>query len=226
MFSFASQQRSIPLGVRFAAAAFLLVWTPVYWHYWGPTNLLFLCDAAVLLGCLGLAIQSPLLISSQALAICFVSSFWTFDIVWHSLFGYSPIGGTDYMFDRNYPLWLRLISLYHLLLPLILLWAMSRVGYDRRAFRFQSAIAAIALLCSRASDPTLNINFAFSAPFFHHQLSSAPVHLALTFLAIVLVLYLPVHILFRKLFAPPFYSWEETEVECPAPAPGKSESKC
>lgn len=226
MFPFASQQRSIPIGVRLAAAVFLFVWVPVYWHYWGPTNVFFLCDLAVLLGCIGLAIQSALLISSQALAISFVSLFWIFDVGWHLLFGTSFIGGTDYMFDQNYPLWLRLISLYHLILPVILVWAISRLGYDRRAFRFECILAAIAILCSRASDPSLNINFAYSAPIFHRQLGSASVHLVLTFLATALVLYAPVHYLFRRLFAPPLYAWAQSEEECSATEPRKSESKC
>jgi hypothetical protein len=226
MFSFASRQRLIPVGVRLAAAAFLLVWAPIYWHYWGPTNILFLCDIAVLLGCIGLALQSPLLISSQALAISFVSLFWIFDVSWHLLFGGSVIGGTDYMFDRNYPLWLRLISLYHVVLPLILLWATSRIGYDRRAFRLECGIAAVAILCSRAVEPSLNINFAYTAPILHRQVGSAPVHLVLTFLGTVLILYAPVHFLFRRLFAPPSYAWKQTQMDCAAPEPRKSKPNC
>lgn len=226
MFSFASQQRSIPAGVRLAAVAFLLVWAPVYWHFWGPTNLLFLCDIAVLLGCIGLALQSPLLISSQSLAIGFVSIFWIFDVAWHLFFGGGVIGGTDYMFDQNYPLWVRLISLYHVVLPLILLWATNRIGYDRRAFRLECSIAAIAILCSRAAQPALNINFAFSAPVLHRQIGSTSVHLVLTFLGTIVILYAPAHFLMRRLFAPPFYGWEQSEMECAAPEPRKSESNC
>jgi hypothetical protein len=201
MISSASPPQAIPAGVRIAAGVFFLAWAPTYWHFWGPTNVLFLCDIAVILSSVGFVIQSPLLLSSQAVSLTVVSLFWTLDVCWHLLFGRNLIGGTDYMFDERYPLWLRLISLYHIVLPVLLIWALSRRGYDRRGFRLQCAIAAIAVLGARGANSGLNINFAFVAPFFHRQLGPAPVHLTLTFLAIATFLYLPPHLIFRKVFS-------------------------
>lgn len=202
MFPFGSEQRALPAGVRVAAAGFLLFWLPVYWHYWGLDNFLFLCDLALLLGCLGLVLQSALLVSSQTLSITFISAFWTADAGWHVVTGHNLFGATDYMFDPQYPMWLRLISLFHLVLPLVLLWALDRTGYDRRALRFQSILALAAILASRTAKASLNINFAYRNPFSHRQIGPAPVHLAVTFLAVALGLYFPAHVILRKLFAP------------------------
>ncbi|HTV58599.1 MAG TPA: hypothetical protein VMJ93_06980 [Verrucomicrobiae bacterium] len=185
-----------------AAAGFLLFWAPVYWHYWGLDNFLFLCDLALMFGCLGLVLQSPLLISSQTLSILLISVFWIVDAGWHVVSGHNLFGATDYMFDSQYPLWLRLISLFHLVLPLVLLWALDRTGYDRRAFRFQALVALAAILASRTAKASLNINFAYTNPFSHRQIGTAPVHLTVTFLAVAFGLYLPAHIGLRKLFAP------------------------
>ena len=48
--------------------------------------------------------------------------------------GYSLTGMTDYMFEVKYPLFTRGLSLFHFWLPLVLLWIVARLGYDRRAF--------------------------------------------------------------------------------------------
>ncbi|HUO35163.1 MAG TPA: hypothetical protein VMU43_09230 [Candidatus Acidoferrum sp.] len=203
MLPFASHQRALPVATRVVAILFLLLWAPIYWHFWGPANFIFLCDIAVILGCLGLASGNPLLISSQAVSILPTSAFWTLDVVWHILFGGHIFSGAEYMFDPQYPLWLRLISLFHIALPLALLWALGRTGYDRRAFQLQCVVAILALLAARAAAPARNINFAFRDPFWNRQLGPAPLHLALIFLATALVLYLPVHLVLQKLLAPP-----------------------
>jgi len=203
MFAFANHQRVIPPAVRFLAGLFLLLWIPIYWRAWGFENFFFLCDIALFLGCIGLVIESPLLISSQAISILITSFFWIIDAGWRLIFGHTLLGVTDYMFDAKHPLWLRLISLFHLVLPLVLLWALNRIGYDRRAFRFQCGVAIFALLAARASGSSQNINYAYRDPIFRRQLGPVPVHLALIFLAVAVVFYLPPHLLLRKCFAPP-----------------------
>lgn len=52
------------------------------------------------------------------------------------------LGGTEYMFDSGLPLPLRLLSCFHLVTPPRLLWAVYRLGYDRRALRLQVALTA------------------------------------------------------------------------------------
>ena len=213
MFTFASHQRPLPLASRVLAALFLLLWFPIYWRTWGPQNFFYLCDVALILGCLGLAFRNVLLISSSALSISLISLFWTLDVLSHVLFGRTLFGGTDYMFDPQYPLWLRLISLFHVVLPIVLFWALTRTGYDRRSFRFQCLVAAVALLASRACGPAYNLNYAFTNPFTRRPIGPAPIHLAVTFLAIALILFLPVHMALRKSFAPPMLN------ASPAPSP-------
>lgn len=42
--------RRVPLGVRLAYTAFVAVLVPYYWHAYGPTNFLYYCDLALLMG--------------------------------------------------------------------------------------------------------------------------------------------------------------------------------
>src|SRR5258708_30138926 len=115
---------------------------PAYIRFWGWANLLHLCDIAVILGCAGLWWGSSLLISSQAVNSLVAGVFWSVDIGWRLATGRFLVGGTEYMWDARVPIWARLFSCFHIGLPLALLWAMRKTGYDRRALALQAAIAA------------------------------------------------------------------------------------
>ena len=127
---------------------------------------------------------------------------WTLDVAARLIFGRHLIGGTEYLFDGSTPFWARLLSLFHIVLPFILLWALSRLGYDRRGCKLQSAILLPVLIASRFVTPDQNLNFAVNDPFLHRSYGPAPAHLAITFLFLVLVVYLPTHLLFLRLFSP------------------------
>ena len=177
-------------GVRWAAAAWLAVWAPAYWMYYGPLVFLNLCDIAVILTCVGLWRGSALLLSSQALSSLVIDFAWVLDLAWRAATGRHLIGGTEYMWDPAYPAWLRALSLFHVLLPAALLWALARVGYDRRALALQSALALAILFVSRATAPELNVNFAFRDPIFGRAWGPAPAHVLAIFGGLVAVYWL------------------------------------
>ena len=192
----------IPDWLRWAALIWLLIWFPAYWRTWGAANFLQLCDLAVILTSIGLWRNSALLISSQAISSLLIDLVWALDAGWRFFLGRHLIGGTEYLFDRHYPAWVRLLSLFHVLLPLLLLWALGRIGYHRRGFRLQCAIAFLSLLACRFTSPQKNMNFAFRDPFLHRPWGPPPIHLAISFLVLAIAVYLPTHLLLRKLFAP------------------------
>jgi hypothetical protein len=193
-------RQEIPNWFRCLALLFLGVWFVAYWHAWGPANFLHLCDIAEILTCVGLWTNSALLVSSQAVSSVLIDIVWTLDAAARLLFGRHLIGGTEYLFDGSTPLWARLLSLFHIILPFILLWSLARLGYDRRAWKLQSAILLPVLIASRFVTPDQNLNFAVKDPFLHRSYGPAPAHLAITFLFLVFVVYLPTHLLFLRLF--------------------------
>jgi len=97
------------------------------------------------------------------------------------------IGGTEYLFDAKYPIWLRVLSLFHLLLPVALIFALRRTGYDRRGWLLQCGIAAAVVPLSRLAGSANNYNFAFRDPVWHRALGPAPIHLATIFAALVVM---------------------------------------
>lgn len=195
--------KSIPNWLRWSALVWLVLWTAVYWRSWGAANFLHLCDITVVVSCVGLWSNSALLISSQAVGSLLVDAVWALDVGWRLLLGRHLIGGTEYLFDPRYPLWVRLLTLFHLVTPPLLLWAVHRLGYDRRGLALQSAIALAAFAAARLTSPALNINFAFSDPFFHRAWGPPAVHVAASALALIGVAYVPTHLCLKHFFAPP-----------------------
>ena len=191
-----------PRWVRWASLLWLAVWIPSYAIYWGWTNFLHLCDVAVLVTCVGLACNNALLLSSQAVSSLVADLLWCLDAGWRCFAGRHLLGGTEYMWDERFPLWVRLLSLFHFVLPLLLLAALRRTGYDHRALGLQSWIAATLLLVSRFLGPGRNLNYAFADPVFHRAFGPAPVHVALMFIALVGIIYWPTHRLLTRAFPP------------------------
>jgi hypothetical protein len=186
--------------LRWVALLWMVVWLPAYMRVWGWANLLHLCDVAVILGCAGLWWGSSLLISSQAVSILIPGIVWGVDVGWRLFTGRILLGGTVYMWDMRAPIWARLLSTFHLGLPLALLWAMRKVGYDHRALALQSSIAAVLILAARFLPPALNVNYAYQDPMLHRSWGPAPLHLGAIFVGTVLVLYWPVHLFLGWLF--------------------------
>ena len=186
--------------LRWVSLIWTVVWLPAYIRYWGWANLVHLCDVAVILGCAGLWLGSSLLISSQAVSTLAAGVFWSMDIGLRLLTGRFLVGGTEYMWDARVPIWARLLSSFHIALPLALLWAMRTIGYDRRALALQAAIAAGLFIVSRFLPPALNMNYVYQDPLFHRAWGPAPLHLAVIFAGAVVLLYWPTHLLLSWLF--------------------------
>jgi hypothetical protein len=66
----------------------------------------------------------------------------------------------------QYPLFARLLSLYHVVLPVTLVWALRRVGYDRRGYALQCLIAILGVVLGRLFPPAMNLNGAYADPVF------------------------------------------------------------
>jgi len=186
--------------VRWVALIWVLVWLPLYTWSWGWRNMLHLCDVSVVIGCLGLWFRSSLLVSSQALLSPLVGVLWILDVGWRIVTGHNLIGGTEYMLDTHYALWLRLLSCYHIVLPIVLLWALLVLGYDRRALPLETAITALVLIFSRFLPPALNMNYAFQDPLLHRAWGPAPSHLVVILSGAIAIFLWPTHLVFLRIF--------------------------
>jgi hypothetical protein len=188
--------------MRWMAMAWLLVWGVSYAWVWGWANFLHLCDLAVILTCLGVWRGSSLLISTQAVSSIVPALFWDVDFTWRLFTGQHLFGGTEYMWDSRFPLAVRLLSLFHVVWPVLLIWALGTVKYDPRALGWQAVFAVVVLVVSRGVLPEANLNFAWRDPFLHRALGPVWLHLLITASALVVFVYWPTHWFLGRLFPP------------------------
>ncbi|MGH9561992.1 MAG: hypothetical protein ACRD3S_11110 [Terracidiphilus sp.] len=197
-------RQTFPAWVRWGALVWLAFWIPVYWRAWGAANFVHLCDIAVILTCVGLWTNNALLISSQAVSALIVDAMWALDAIDGVFFRRHIFGGTEYLFDPSHAQWVRLVSLYHVAMIALLLWAVRRAGYDRRGWALQAWIVAAAFVAARFTPAAQNINFAYRMPVMNRPLGPAPLHVAVSILFMIFVVYWPTHWALRKIFpAPP-----------------------
>lgn len=211
--STATERARLPLWLKLAYSAFMAVLVPVYWHHYGPTNFLYFCDVALFLTLVGLWREDRLLLSLPAVGIVLPQLVWCADLGFE-LAGARLTGMTGYMFDEELPLYLRGLSLFHGWLPWLLLFAMARVGYDRRALKGWSALAAGLCLVSfgflppagaELADPAMprNVNYVFGLDDGKPQTWLPPaVYLAAWISALAALVYLPTHWMLKRLFSP------------------------
>ena len=181
----------------------MVVWAPSYAATWGWRNFFALCDVAVVLTCVGLWRNNLRLVSSQALVALSAGALWSADVGSRLATGKHLFGGTEYMWNPEVPFPIRLLSLFHLGLPVMLVLLLRRTGYDRRALGLQAGITAGLLVVSRAIGASKNLNYAFRDPLWHRQLGPAPLHLAAIFAGTVVLVYGPIHLALCRLLPPP-----------------------
>jgi hypothetical protein len=180
--------------LRWIALLWMLTWLPLNVRVWGWENMMHVCDIGVILACIGLWTGNAILISSQAVGALPAGVLWCLDVCWRLVTGHHLVGGTEYMWDTAYPLGVRLQSTFHFVLPLVLLWAIRKLGYERRALGFQAVVAGGVLIFSRFLPPVLNMNYAYQDPLFHRVWGPVPVHLAVILAGMVGLLYWPTHL--------------------------------
>ena len=182
-------------------ALWLLVYLPAYQSAYGTRNFLFLCNIGVILTAVALIARNRLLLSSQAVAAPIIALVWALDVGWKLATGDFLFGGVAYMWDTGYPLFARLLSLYHVAWPLLLWYVLRRIGYDPRGWPLQAGIVALALAAGRLLAPAAeNINFAWIDPFFGRQFGPAALHLAFCWALLSGVAYGATHWLLRRTF--------------------------
>ena len=204
----------IPVPVKIVYTAFVAVLVPYYWVTYTPWNFLYFCDVALLLTLVAIWTEHALLVSMSSVGILLPQTLWLLDFLLRAVAGVHLTGMTAYMFDPALPLFVRGLSTFHGWLPFLLVYLLSRVGYDRRAYRVQAILAvALLLVCfyvapkpppsTEFPSHAVNINYVYGMDDKRPQTFMAPeLWLLLMMVVNVVVLYLPTHVILEKIYPP------------------------
>lgn len=187
---------AFPLWLRLAATAFAAAFIAVHASYGNLINFLWLSDVAMFGAVAALWLRGRLLASMMLLACALPDGVgWSLDFILGLVAGVHPLNATTYMFDPRVPLVVRGLSLFHLILPAMLVFMVRRLRYDRRALAAQTALTLLLFGASRAlGDPARNINWVFG-PGKPQTLVPGWLYLAALVTVFPLLCYLPTHLI-------------------------------
>ncbi len=182
----------VPLWLKIGWTVWIVVWAPLYWKQYGLQNFLYFCDLGNFFILAALWLESRLIFSWQATGLLLFQSLYIVDLAGALLSGRHLIGGTEFMFDANVPLFLRLLSLFHVVTPPLLVWAIWRLGYDRQGWKWQTWMTFVVVPINFFWRPQFNINWARGILREQHAVPGL-LYLAAYLVVVPLAVYWPTH---------------------------------
>lgn len=186
----------LSVWIKLPYTLFVGLLVPVYWLERGPANFLWASDIALLAMVPALWCEQRLVASMMAVGVLIPEIVWSVDFLVRLLTGADVVGfdATGYMFDAQLSLRFRALSLFHVLLPALLVWTVHRLGYDRRALLGQTLLAwAVLPACYAFTDPARNINWVFGFGDPPQTFLPGFWHVAFLMVTVPVLVYWPTH---------------------------------
>jgi hypothetical protein len=193
----------IPLWLKIAYTLFLCVLVPAYWRKAdaGALNFLWFSDIALLATGAALWLESRLLASAMAVGVLAPELFWNAGFFFRLVTRRKLTNLTEYMFDSRRPRFMRALSLFHVVLPPLLLWLIAHLGYDGRALIAMTLLSSIVLPVTYATTkPEHNINWVHAWGGKDRFGLSRRMYLAVVMIAYPLAVFVPTHFVLRAIF--------------------------
>lgn len=185
------------------AGTFCLVWWSCIAFYWissgEPFHLLWLCDLTLLITGIGFFLKNSLLISSQVIGTLLVQLSWNLDFWLRLITGSKVFGFTEYMFSPAQPMQVRILSVFHIFLPVFLIYAIIRLGYDLRGWRWQAYLTAGVYMLSFLTTNTKQDTNWVLGPFWKVQNAVPALLWLIMWLMLTIVLYWIFHLFLKNI---------------------------
>ena len=201
-----SNEPGLPLWLKIAWTVLTIATFSAYLRYYSfPHSCLWFSSLALLLTCVGLWLEHPLLLSMQAVSVAFLELVYTIDFFVRLTTGVFLTGLSVYFFQaEDSPAWVRAFSLFHIPLPFVLLWLLWKLGYDRRAVVAQTVFAWVLLpACYLFTDPADNVNWVFGPNEHRWEWMPSWGWVLLLMVVFPVLIYLPSHWVFQRIFPQP-----------------------
>ena len=179
---------------------FVAIQVPIYLKNYGLGNFLWLSDIGLFLTVIALWLNSQLIMST-AMGLFPVEMVWVVDYFYRIIIRRPLLHVTDYMFDHKYSLFLRIISLFHLVIPAIWVGYCYTYGYDSNAIWYQCVLIWIILpLCYFFTNPDDNVNWVFVPRVNQWHWIPAYVWLIILMIGFPLLIFFPFDQLYKLIF--------------------------
>jgi hypothetical protein len=191
----------IPFWLKIAYTVFVLILVPVYWKKWGPANFLWFSDIALFVMLAAIWLESSLLASMMGIGILIPEISWNVSYFGRLLTGKKIFSLSDYMFDSSKPVFLRALSLFHVILPPLILWMIYKLGFREDALLYQLILGWFVLLFTYFfTDPKENINWVFGTGAKPQTKFNPKLYLLMLMIGFLIVFYIPTYFLLRLIF--------------------------
>jgi hypothetical protein len=184
----------VPLWLKIGWTIWVMIWAPVYLKHYGAQNFLYFCDLGNVLVTVGLWAESALIFSWQATGLLLFQTLYVLDLAGALVSGRHWLGGTEFMFDQGVPLLVRLLSLFHVVMPPLLLWAICKLGYDTRGWKLQTLTTCVVVPINYFWRPQYDVNFARGLFFSEQHRVPGLLYLAAYLIMVPLLVYFPTHL--------------------------------
>ncbi|MBW7468820.1 hypothetical protein ABID22_003509 [Pontibacter aydingkolensis] len=192
---------AVPLWLKLAYTLFVMVLVPVYWVKYKPANFLWFSDIALFSVGIALWTESRMMVSMVAVGVLALELFWNVDYLGSLMLRKPLFGLSDYMFDSTKSFFLRGLSLFHVVLPAIVIWLLLNWGYDTRAIYYQTLLIWIVLpIVYLFTDPKENINWVFGPGSKPQNKIPRVLYFWIMMVFFPLVVFLPSHFMLKWLF--------------------------
>jgi hypothetical protein len=128
----------IPLWIKLLWTAGVIAWVPVYWRQYGPQNFLFFCDLGNVLITFSSVAGKPADIFMAGKQSAVFPGFIPRPRSAGALSGQHSLAERNICSIHSFRCSMRLLSLFHVVTPPLLLWAIWRLGYDQRGWKYQT----------------------------------------------------------------------------------------
>jgi hypothetical protein len=191
----------IALELKIAYTVMVVAVLVPYWFRYGWRNYLWFSDVALILLVPALWLESAWVASTVAVGTLALELFWNVSFAGR-LFGPRwSTGLTDYMFEPARPLWLRALSLFHMVVPAVTLLLLFELGYDPRALPTMLVLGTAVLVTTYAvTAPEQNINWVRGFGTRPQTRMPPRRYLLLLLVAFPLLVWIPSHFVLAALF--------------------------
>lgn len=169
-----------------------------------PTYALWFSSIGILMTAISLIRRNPVLIAVTFCTYFVMESVWVLDFLLRVFFQYDFLGLTDYLFEKGYSRKDFIMSMYHIFIPAVLLYAqlLTKTIYKYAwvgSVLYVTTLAAITYFITDKSDIVNCVHKTTKCSgFFSSNIAPYPYYIFILIALVTLIIYIPTNYILLK----------------------------